>query len=71
MEIGSGLLGNNKYNNTFYTIHNDWEYVVEMKGGGYSLVRADKETRDKQLAEYKKKRIAELERQIQEIKNIL
>jgi len=71
MEIGSGLLGNNKYNNTFYTIHNDWEYVVEMKGGGYSLVRADRETRNKQLAEYKKKKIAELERQIQEIKNIL
>lgn len=71
MELEGGLYGNNKYNNTFYTIHNDWEYVVEIKGGGYTLVKADKETRDRQLADYKKKKIAELEQQIEEVKNIL
>jgi hypothetical protein len=70
MEEGSGLFGKNKNNNTFYIEYRPWEYVVEMKGGGYSNVKADKETRDRQLAEYKKKRVAELERQIQEVKNI-
>lgn len=51
-----------------------WEWTAKIdtdeKGNtvGYSSVRADEETRKKQLEEYKKKRIAELEAEIVKIK---
>ncbi len=53
-----------------------WEWTCEIhtdeKGNasGYSSVRADEETRKKQLEEYKKKRIAELELEISKIKSL-
>lgn len=48
-------------------VHNPWEWVVESNDGNYSLVRADEETRKKQLEEYKKKRKVELEKEIREL----
>lgn len=46
-----------------------WESVVTIhEGGGCSIGRADEETRKKQLEEYKKKRIAELEAEILKVK---
>jgi hypothetical protein len=48
-------------------IHKPWEWVTVVTDGGYSLVRADEETRKKQLKEYKKKRKAELEKEIREL----
>lgn len=64
------MFGENEKNNTFYVEHRPWEYVVETKDGGYSLVRADEETRRKQLDEYKKEQIAILEKRIEEIKRM-
>ena len=51
--------------------HKPWEWVsVKTKDGGYNLVRADEKTRKKQLAEYKKKRLAELKKDMKEIQDI-
>ena len=48
-----------------------WEWTTEVKeGGAYSLVKADEETRKKQLEEYKKNRIAELKKDMNEIENL-
>lgn len=49
------------------TTHNSWEWVSVKKGNGYSLVRADKETRQKQLAEHKAKREKELLKELREL----
>jgi hypothetical protein len=51
-------------------VHNPWEWVVDTKDGNYSLVRADEETRKKQLEEFKNKRKKELEREIEELDNL-
>jgi hypothetical protein len=52
-------------------IHKPWEWTTEIvEGGGYNLVRADEETRKKQLEEFKKKRKAELKKEIQELDNL-
>ena len=49
-------------------VHKPWEWTTEIiKDGGYNLVRADEKTRKKQLEEYKKKRKAELEKEIREL----
>lgn len=66
-----GLFGKNEKRITFCVDYRPWEYMVEMKGGGYSLVRADEETRKKQLDEYKKEQIAILEKRIEEIKRMI
>lgn len=53
-----------------------WEWVskivTDTKGNtvSYNSIRADEETRKKQLEEYKKKRIAELESEIVKIKSL-
>lgn len=54
----------------YQTLPGPWEFVVVQHGSGFSHVRADEETRKKQLEEYKKKRIAELEAEIQRVKNL-
>lgn len=52
-------------------IHKPWEWTtVTIEGGGYSLVKADEKTRKKQLEEYKKKRKAELKKELDEIDNL-
>jgi hypothetical protein len=52
-------------------IHKPWEWTsVITEGGGYNLVRADEETRKKQLKEFKEKRKKELLKEIQEIDNL-
>lgn len=54
-----------------YVIHKPWEWTtVVNKDGGYSLVKADEETRKKQLEEFKKKRIEELKREMNELEEI-
>ena len=48
-----------------------WEtVVVHLPGGGIGLQTADADTRRKQLEEYKKKRIAELQEQIKQVENL-
>ena len=44
-----------------------WEWVSVDSGNGYSLVRADEETRKKQLEEYKNKREKELLKELREV----
>ena len=51
-------------------IHKPWEWTTVTTDGGYSLVKADEETRKKQLEEYKKKRKAELKKEIEDIDNL-
>ena len=52
-------------------IHKPWEWTtVIIEGGGYSLVKADEATRKKQLEEFKKKRKAELKKEIEEIDSL-
>jgi hypothetical protein len=51
-------------------IHKPWEWTTVVTDGGYSLVKADEETRKKQLAEFKKKRKAELKKDLDEIDNL-
>ena len=51
-------------------IHKPWEWTTEITNGGYSLVKADEATRKKQLEEYKKKRTAELKKEIKKIDNL-
>jgi len=54
-----------------YVIHKPWEWTtVVNKDGGYNLVKADEETRKKQLEEFKKKRKAELEKEMNELDQI-
>jgi hypothetical protein len=49
-------------------IHKPWEWVtVIKKDGGYSLEKADEETRKKQLEEFKKKRKEELKKQLRDL----
>ena len=48
-------------------IHNPWEWVSVEKGNGYSLVKADPETRQKQLEEHKAKREKELLKELREL----
>jgi hypothetical protein len=51
--------------------HKPWEWTTEIvEGGGYNLVRADEETRKKQLKEFKEKRLKELKKDMEEIENI-
>lgn len=48
-----------------------WEtIVIHLPGGGVGLQRANADTRRKQLEEYKKKRIAELQEQIRKVENL-
>jgi hypothetical protein len=52
-------------------IHKPWEWItVITEGGGYNLVKADEATRKKQLEEFKKKRKAELKKDLDEIDNL-
>lgn len=51
-------------------IHKPWEWTTETKNGGYSLIKADEATRKKQLEEYKKKRKAELLKEIDKLKDL-
>ena len=51
-------------------IHKPWEWVTVTDNGNYSLVKADEETRKKQLEEFKKKRKEELEKEIRELDNL-
>ena len=54
-----------------YIEHKPWEWTtVITKGGGYSLVKADEKTRKKQLEEFKKKRKAELKKDLDEIDHL-
>jgi transposase len=51
--------------------HKPWEWVaVKTEGGGYNLVKADEKTRKRQLKEFKEKRMKELEKDMNEIKDI-
>lgn len=47
--------------------HKPWEWVSVKKGGGYHLVKADEETRKRQLQEYKEKREKELLKELREV----
>lgn len=44
-----------------------WEWMVVMKKGGYNMEKADDETRKKQLEDYKKRRRAELVKELREL----
>ena len=58
----------NNQDNTFYQELKPWEFVVvKTEGGGWSAVKADPETRAKQLEEYKKKKKAQLEKEIRDL----
>lgn len=48
-----------------------WEWVTIIKDGSYQQVRADEVTRQKQLAEFKKKRKAELKKELSELDNLI
>jgi hypothetical protein len=51
--------------------HKPWEWVaVKTEGGDYNLVKADEETRKRQLKEFREKRMKELKKDMDEIKNI-
>jgi hypothetical protein len=50
--------------------HKPWEWVTVVTDGSYNLVKADEKTRKKQLKEYKKKRLAELKKDMEEIDDI-
>jgi len=53
-------------------IHKPWEWTTEIiEDGGYNLVKADEKTRKKQLEEYKKKRKAELNEEIESVDELL
>jgi len=45
-------------------IHKPWEWVTETKDGSYNLVKADEETRKKQLEEFKKRRKIQLKKNL-------
>lgn len=47
-----------------------WEFVSKIENGVYTLVKADEETRKKQLEEYKKKRKEQLEEEIRDLDNL-
>ena len=51
-------------------IHKPWEWTTEVTNGSYSLVKADKATRKKQLEEYKKKRKAELQKELNDLESL-
>jgi len=51
-------------------IHKPWEWVTVTTDSGYSLVKADEETRKKQLEEYKKKRKEQIIKDLEEIDDI-
>jgi hypothetical protein len=51
-------------------VHKPWEWTTVTTDGGYSLVKADEATRKKQLEEFKKKRKAELKKQLDEIDHL-
>jgi hypothetical protein len=54
-----------------YQIHKPWEWTaVVNKNGGYNLVKADEETRKKQLEEFKKKRNTEIKKELEELDSI-
>jgi len=48
-------------------VHKPWEWISVKFGNGYSLVKADEETRQKQLEEYKSKREKELLKELREL----
>jgi hypothetical protein len=50
--------------------HKPWEWVTVVTDGSYNLVRADEETRKKQLKEFKEKRLKELKKDMEEIQDI-
>ena len=50
-----------------YIEHKPWEWVFVKKGGGYHLVRADEETRQRQLEEHKEKREKALLKELREL----
>jgi cell division protein FtsB len=50
--------------------HKPWEWTTVVKDGSYNLVRADEETRKKQLEEYKKRRREELKREMNNLEEI-
>jgi hypothetical protein len=51
-------------------IHKPWEWVTETKDGSYNLVKADEETRKKQLEEFKKRRKIQLQKELDNIDNL-
>jgi len=51
-------------------IHKPWEWVTITTDGGYSLVKADEETRKKQLEEFKKRRKIQLQKELDNIDNL-
>lgn len=53
-----------------YIDHKPWEYVSIVNEGCYSLVKADKKTRKKQLEDYKAQAIKSLEQEMLEIKSL-
>jgi hypothetical protein len=60
---------NSLKNKHMYQEYRPWESVVTThEGGAISIGKADEETRKRQLEEYKKKRIAELEAEILKVK---
>lgn len=44
-----------------------WEWTPVIGNGGYTMQRADEETRKKQLEDYKKRRRAELVKELREL----
>jgi hydrogenase maturation factor len=47
--------------------YKSWEWVVVIGNGGYTMKKADEETRKKQLEEYKKRRKTELMEEIHKL----
>ena len=44
-----------------------WEWTPLIKNGGYTMQRTNEETRKKQLEEYKKRKRAELTKELREL----
>lgn len=53
-----------------YIKHNEWEYTTEIRNGIYILKKADSETRDRQLKEFKEKRKRELKEEINKLNRL-
>ena len=50
--------------------HNSWEYEAVHFAGSYVIIKADEETRERQLKEYKRKRKAELTKELRALEKL-
>ena len=52
------------------TKQNPWEYEAVHFAGSYVLIKADEETRERKLKEYKHKRKAELTKELHDLERL-